>query len=209
MKNVKGSLFIISAPSGAGKTSLVNGVIKQLKNVVISISYTTRPSRKAEKHGQHYYFTDEYTFQSMVQQNAFIEYSKVFDNFYGTSREFVEKELAKENDVILEIDWQGAKQIKEKFTDTTSIFIFPPSLAILQKRLINRKQDSNEIIEKRLAQAITDIKQYENYDYVIINDSFDQALEELIAIIQAKRVHLKATKDYIKDFVERMIIEKE
>jgi guanylate kinase len=190
-----GSLFIVSAPSGAGKTSLVNSVIKQLTNIVVSISHTTRSQREAEQHGLHYYFVDDQTFQSMIQRDVFLEYAKVFDNFYGTSRLFVEQELSKGNDVILEIDWQGSQQIKEKFAHAINIFILPPSIEILRKRLVNRNQDSNAVIEARLAQAIIDIKQYKNYDYVIINDSFAQALSEIIAIIRARRVHLEVTKN--------------
>ena len=207
MANIQGTLFVISAPSGAGKTSLVNGVIKKLNNIVISISHTTRSSRPIEKHGQHYYFVDETTFQSMIQQHAFLEYAKVFDNFYGTSRAFVENELTSGNDVILEIDWQGAEQVKAKIMNIVSIFILPPSLAILHNRLINRKQDSKEVIDKRIVQAITDIEQYKHYDYVIINDCFDQALEELIAIIKARRTSAAVNGNYLSGFVDRMLKE--
>jgi guanylate kinase len=206
MAITNGTLFIISAPSGTGKTSLVNELVKRLHNVVISISHTTRHRRMLEQHGQHYYFVDVSTFQTMIQQNVFLEYVNIFDNFYRTSRTFVEDELSKGNDVILEIDWQGANKIKENFPHSSiSIFILPPNLIILQQRLFSRKQDSNEVIEKRIAQAPTDIKQYKNYDYVITNDSFEKALDELMAIIKARRVSLTVAGDYLQNFVDNII----
>ena len=200
----KGTLFVVSAPSGAGKTSLVNKVVQQLDDVIISISYTTRAKREVEIDGKHYHFVDKEKFLSMIKQNAFLEHAKVFGNFYGTSRKWVEEQINAGYDVILEIDWQGAMKIQGQFSNLVSIFILPPDLDTLQQRLVNRKQDSNEVVEKRLSQAVIDISKYKKYDYVIVNELFDKALDQLLAIIKAKRLSVLTNEEVLRGFVEKL-----
>lgn len=202
-----GTLVIISAPSGAGKTSLVTAVSKRLQNIVISTSYTTRAPRAKEQHGQDYYFVDDITFKAMVKQHMFLEYAQVFSHFYGTAIDTVTKQLASGKDVILEIDWQGAKQIATKLAKIVKIFILPPSLQILRLRLQQRQQDSGAVIAQRLAQAVTDIQQYQNYDYVVVNNCYEQAVAEIQAIIQANRVRLSNNAQDIKNLVQQMLTE--
>lgn len=183
-----GTLFILSAPSGAGKSSLINGYLQQQAQQVasMSISHTTRSPRPGENHGEHYYFVDHSEFESLIAQDAFIEYAKVFDNYYGTSKAAIDDNLRQGINVFLDIDWQGARLVRQKMPNTKSIFILPPSLAELEKRLIKRQQDSAEIIAKRMQKAKSEISHYNEYDYLIINDDFDDALSSLTAIIQAE-----------------------
>lgn len=182
----KASLFVISAPSGAGKTSLVKALLEQLDQVQVSVSNTTRDSRPGEVDGVNYHFTDKQAFLNMVEKGEFLEHAEVFGNYYGTSQAWVEETLAKGIDVILEIDWQGASQIRKQIS-CQSIFILPPSLKALQDRLSNRGQDSDEIIQQRMAEAKTETSHYPEADFLVINDDFDTALQELIAIIKAQR----------------------
>ena len=184
----KGKLYIISAPSGAGKTSLVNHLTADLDKLHVSISHTTRQQRPGEMHGRDYFFVSLDEFKNMLSDQAFLEYAQVFDNFYGTARQTVEDKLRNGIDVILEIDWQGAKQIREILSDSISIFILPPSTEILQQRLQNRGQDSEEIIQRRMRDAVTEISHFNEYDYLIVNDDFDEALTELKSIIIAFRM---------------------
>ncbi len=184
--NKKASLYIISAPSGAGKTSLVSALLEQMKDIQVSVSHTTRNKRPDETDGINYNFINKETFTAMLSDAAFFEHAEVFGNFYGTSQLWVEETLAKGIDVILEIDWQGAQQIR-KLIDCYSIFILPPSLAALRERLTNRDQDDSNVIEQRLAEAQSEISHYNEADYLIINDDFDQALLELKAIICSMR----------------------
>lgn len=179
----KGQLFIISAPSGAGKTSLVKALLKNFPEVVVSISHTTRSIRPGEVDEKDYYFTSVNEFETMIEQNEFLEYAKVFDNYYGTSKKSVYKQLEKNLKVILEIDWQGAAQVRKNIDDTISIFILPPSKAELESRLRNRRQDSDEIIARRMRDAESEISHYDEFDHVILNDSFDTALQQLTALI--------------------------
>ena len=179
----KGQLFIISAPSGAGKTSLVKALLKNFPEVVVSISHTTRSIRPGEVDEKDYYFTSVNEFETMIEQNEFLEYAKVFDNYYGTSKKSVYKLLEKNLKVILEIDWQGAAQVRKNIDDTISIFILPPSKAELESRLRNRRQDSDEIIARRMRDAESEISHYDEFDHVILNDSFDTALQQLTALI--------------------------
>lgn len=184
---MKGSLFIITAASGTGKTSLVKQLIATTNDLAVSVSHTTREPRPGEIDGQHYHFTSASKFVEGIQAGEFLEHAQVFDNYYGTSRQSVDQQLNSGVDVILEIDWQGALQIKELYDDVTMIFILPPSKATLRQRLSSRGQDSQEVIEKRLAGAVTEMKQYVHFDYVVINDQFEAALTELKSIIVAKR----------------------
>ncbi|MGD8567278.1 MAG: guanylate kinase [Gammaproteobacteria bacterium] len=182
-----GSLYIVAAPSGAGKTSLVKALLEQTPDMTVSVSHTTRQPRPGEVHGEHYYFVDKATFEQMRDAGEFLEHARVFDNYYGTSRQAVEQTLGRGLDVILEIDWQGAQQIRRLYPECSSIFVLPPSRDALEQRLRSRGQDNNEVIERRMKDAITEISHYHEFDYLVINDLFDQALEELKAIILARR----------------------
>lgn len=188
---MQGTLYIISSPSGGGKTSLVNALLAVAPNLRLSISHTTRAPRAGEKHGENYFFVDKSTFETMQQQQHFLESALVFGHAYGTSRVWVEEELAKGTDVLLEIDWQGARQIKQNFPHAIGIYILPPSLSVLEQRLRNRGQDDDSVIEKRMRQATTEISHCDEYDYIIVNESFDQAAAELQAIISAERLKSK------------------
>jgi guanylate kinase len=183
----KGTLFIISAPSGAGKTSLVAEILAQINNIQASISHTTRDCRPGEKNGINYHFIDRQQFVTMIDNNAFLEHAEVFGNFYGTSQDWVEATLNTGTDVILEIDWQGAEQVRSKFADSQSIFILPPSKQALRERLNDRGQDHAEVIEKRIAAATEEMSHYVEADYLVINDDFALALEQLKSIISAQR----------------------
>lgn len=183
----KGTLFIISAPSGAGKTSLVAEILAQINNIQASISHTTRDCRPGEKNGINYHFVDRQQFVTMIDNNAFLEHAEVFGNFYGTSQEWVKATLETGIDVILEIDWQGAEQVRSKFADSQSIFILPPSKQALRERLNDRGQDHAEVIEKRIAAATEEMSHYVEADYLVINDDFALALEQLKSIISAQR----------------------
>ena len=183
----KGTLFIISAPSGAGKTSLVAEILAQINNIQASISHTTRDCRPGEQNGINYHFVDHQQFVTMIENNAFLEHAEVFGNFYGTSQEWVEATLNTGTDVILEIDWQGAEQVRSKFADSQSIFILPPSKQALRERLNGRGQDHAEVIEKRIAAATEEMSHYVEADYLVINDDFALALEQLKSIISAQR----------------------
>lgn len=182
-----GTLFIISAPSGGGKTSLVNALIAQLPRVKVSVSHTTRAPRQGEVHGKNYFFVDEMEFAKFKADGVFLESATVFNHSYGTSKNWVLAELQAGVDVVLEIDWQGARRIKEQMA-CVSIFILPPSKEILRMRLQDRQQDSQEVIVDRMAKASQEISHYSEYDYIIINDNFETALEELMAVIKAQRV---------------------
>lgn len=186
----KGTLFTVSAPSGAGKTSLVNGLVASLEGIQVSVSHTTRPMRPGETDGINYHFVDTARFAAMLAQQAFLEHARVFDNFYGTSRLWVEETLGRGIDVILEIDWQGASQIHTLMTDAVGIFILPPSRETLLERLTNRGQDDAVVIARRLAEATLEMSHYREADFLIINDNFDVALNELKAIVTSRRLAL-------------------
>ena len=183
----QGTLFIISAPSGAGKTSLVAEILARMDNIQASISHTTRAARSGETDAVNYHFVSQQTFHSMVADNAFLEHAEVFGNFYGTSRQWVQETLHAGTDVILEIDWQGAEQVRQQFAQSKSIFILPPSKQALRERLNGRGQDDIEVINKRIAAATEEMSHYVEADYLVINDDFDLALEQLKGIISAQR----------------------
>lgn len=183
----QGTLFIISAPSGAGKTSLVSEILMRMDNIQASISHTTRAARTGEVDGVNYHFVSQQVFQSMVTENAFLEHAQVFGNFYGTSEQWVQDTLNAGIDVILEIDWQGAEQVRQQFAQSKSIFILPPSKQALVDRLNERGQDDVEVINKRVAAATEEMSHYIEADYLVINDNFDLALEQLKSIISAQR----------------------
>jgi guanylate kinase len=186
-----GRLFIVAAPSGGGKTSLVNRLIQSMSSIELSVSHTTRHARPKEKEGRDYFFIEKDEFESMIAEHAFIEYAKVFDNYYGTSKKQIEERLSNGVDVVLDIDWQGAQQIKKTYPSAKSIFLLPPSLQVLRERLENRQQDNQEIIEKRMQQAQTELEHYQEFDYLIVNEEFDLALSHLKSIVTAERLTRK------------------
>jgi guanylate kinase len=186
--NNNGKLYIISAPSGAGKTSLVKQLTQTVERLRLSVSHTTRQQRPGEIHGRDYFFVSVAEFQSLLQENAFLESAQVFDNFYGTACRSVELQLRDGLDVILEIDWQGAQQVRQLLPDSISIFILPPSLEILEQRLRNRAQDSEATIRRRMRDAATEMSHYREFDYLIVNDDFEWALQQLKSIIAANRL---------------------
>jgi guanylate kinase len=185
--NLLGNLYIVAAPSGAGKTSLVRQLIESTPNTEVSISVTTRPPRPGEQDGINYRFVDLAEFHALVEKGVFLEYARVFDHFYGTSRQIVQQRLAADVDVVLEIDWQGARQVRVAMPQSKSIFVLPPSREVLRDRLLRRAQDSAEVIERRMRDAISEMSHYEEFDYLVINDDFDTAAEALGAIVLANR----------------------
>ncbi len=185
---MSGLLFVVSAASGTGKTSLVKALLDRVTNLHVSVSHTTRGQRPGELDGVHYHFTEKDSFLSLVEQGGFIEYAEVFGNYYGTAQATVKEQLAKGHDVLLEIDWQGAQQVRKLFPDSKQIFILPPSQFDLRQRLSNRGTDSVDVIERRLGCAVEDMQQYVNFDYVIINDDFNKALHDLESVIIANRL---------------------
>jgi len=189
-------LFTVSAPSGAGKTSLLKAVLKKYPNsITLSTSHATRDKREGEVDGQDYHFIDVASFEAKVKNGEFLEHAKVFDNYYGTSRQAVEDLLAKDINVILEIDWQGAEQIKKVMPETISVFILPPSRASLKQRLSDRGQDNDEIINRRMAEADSEMSHYDKADFLIINDDFDHAMEELSHILLSQSLSMQRQKD--------------
>ncbi|HBA35904.1 MAG TPA: guanylate kinase [Gammaproteobacteria bacterium] len=200
-----GTLFNISAPSGAGKTSLVKALMANMPELKLSISHTTRPMRSGEEDGQDYFFIDKATFKKMIAEGAFLEHADVFGNYYGTSQAIVEKQLSLGHDVLLEIDWQGAAQIRERMPHVVSIFILPPSLAALEERLAGRGQDSEEVIARRLSEAINEISHYKDYDYLIINDNFEVALKELAAVVLSQQVRLERQQHVHKTLIQTLL----
>ena len=177
------NLFIISAPSGCGKTSLVEALIKKTKNLCVSVSHTTRPPRPDEVNGINYYFVSINEFEEMIKNNAFVEHAMVFDNHYGSSTKLIREKLDEGVDVILEIDWQGARQVKENMPNSVSIFILPPSNEALLARLKQRAQDNDETINKRMSDAQNQMQHFNEFDYLVINDDFNSALNDLNLII--------------------------
>lgn len=182
-----GSLFIVTAASGTGKTSLVKQLLAITNDLTVSVSHTTRAPRPGEIDGHHYHFTDVDSFVSAIDDHQFLEHAEVFGNYYGTSEQSVRRQLEAGIDVILEIDWQGALQVKKIFTESTMIFILPPSIDTLRQRLSTRAQDTIEVLEQRLAGAVDEMAQHVHSDYIVINDNFEVALAELKAIIVADR----------------------
>jgi guanylate kinase len=176
-QNFTGTLYVFSAPSGAGKTTLVKALLEQTDDIGVSVSHTTRVSRSGEFDGKDYNFVSQDQFKALIDQNAFLEHAQVFDNFYGTSQIWVEQELSAGRDVILEIDWQGAKQIRQQMPNMISVFILPPSREELLKRLTGRGTDEQSIIDRRMQDAVSEMSHYSEFDYLIINDDFATALK--------------------------------
>lgn len=182
-----GTLYIVAAPSGAGKTSLVKSLVETTPGIAVAVSHTTRPPRPGERDGEHYHFIPLAAFEAMVAEGAFLEHAQVFGNRYGTSRAAVLSQLQAGLDVILEIDWQGARQVRALMPDSSSVFILPPSREALRQRLAGRGQDSPEVIERRMAASLNELSHYAEFDYLVINDDFAAALETLRAIVIANR----------------------
>jgi guanylate kinase len=197
-----GKLYIISAPSGAGKTSLVRQLMTEMDNLIVSISHTTRPIRPGETDGEDYYFISPAEFQALLSNHDLLEHASVFDNYYGTAKKTVEQNLSEGLDVILEIDWQGAQQIKRIRPDSLSIFILPPSTEILEQRLQNRGQDEEHVIARRMRDAVTEMSHHDEFDYILVNDVFERALTELKSIIIANRL----TKDRQLQHLKTLLI---
>ncbi|MHC6228064.1 guanylate kinase [Pseudomonas sp. X10] len=191
MNHSSGTLYIVSAPSGAGKTSLVKALTDADSGIRVSVSHTTRAMRPGEQHGVNYHFVEHVEFKALIDQGDFLEHAEVFGNFYGTSRSALQQTLDQGFDLILEIDWQGAQQVRALMPEARSIFILPPSQQALRQRLNNRGQDSDEIIEGRMREAVSEMVHYNEYDYVIINDEFATALEDLKAVFRANRLEQK------------------
>ena len=200
-----GTLYTVSAPSGAGKTSLVKALVDSDSQITVSVSHTTRQKRPGEEHGVNYHFVEHEEFLEMLGADAFLEHAQVFDNYYGTSQQWVEQTLASGRDVILEIDWQGAAQVRRQLPDTLGIFILPPSQKALRERLTGRGQDEKSVIERRMEQAIDEMSHYVEADYLVINDDFDAALHELRAIVTAQRQRLVYQQQRHADLLQALL----
>lgn len=204
-KRVRGTLYIIAAPSGGGKTSLVNQLIQRVDNIRISVSYTTRPQRVGENDGENYHFVDDAQFNKMIEEQALLEHAKVFGHYYGTSKDWVFKTLDSGMDVILEIDWQGARQICAQFSDSVGIFILPPSLKSLEERLFSRGQDKAEVINQRMSQAQDEISHCHEFAYWVINEDFDAAIDDLEVIVRANRLRACYQREHLQDLTKDLI----
>jgi guanylate kinase len=200
-----GRLFVVSAPSGAGKTSLVRALMTREPAIRFSISYTTRRQRPGEEHGRDYFFVDVPTFERMINDGEFLEYARVFDNYYGTSRGQVTTLLENGENVLLEIDWQGAQQVQRAMPERCGIFVLPPSRPALEQRLRGRGTDSDEVIARRLRDSITDMSHWREFDYVVINDAFEHALDDLHAIIKGSGTHLIAHRPEVLQLVQKLV----
>lgn len=195
MAQTRGNLFILSAPSGAGKSSLINALLKKHTDMKVSVSHTTRSPRPGEENGVHYHFVSTDEFKALIEKNDFFEWAQVFDNYYGTSKQAIESQLDAGIDVFLDIDWQGAQQVRKIMPSVQTIFILPPSKKELKQRLNNRGQDSADVIAGRMAQAQSETSHYNEYDFVIVNDDFESALADIEIIVMAQRLTLKAQED--------------
>lgn len=200
-----GKLYIISAPSGAGKTSLVKQLVAETAGLTVSVSHTTRAMRPGEQHGRDYYFVSITEFQAMLAEQAFLEHAQVFDNFYGTARQTVLDQLAAGQDVILEIDWQGAKQIKQLLPDSIAIFILPPSIAVLEQRLRGRGQDDESVIARRMRDAVNEMRHYDEFDYLVVNDVFTEALAALTSIIFSQRLLKSRQQEQLQSLLQSLL----
>jgi guanylate kinase len=199
-------LFIVASPSGGGKSSLIAALLEKDDGVRLSVSHTTRPPRPGEVDGQHYYFVDEESFLQLVDQEAFLEHAQVFDNRYGTGRAQVEDQLTSGFDVLLDIDWQGARQVRESFPASRGIFILPPSMKVLRDRLTRRGQDGPEVIARRMRDARAEISHWDEFEFIVVNDDFDAALEDISSIVRngapAREGQAERISEILADFLE-------
>ena len=201
----RGTLYVVSAPSGVGKTSLVAALRERLPQLAVSVSHTTRPPRAAERNGIHYHFVTPEIFLAMIEDGAFLEHARVFDHYYGTASATVEEPLAAGRDVILEIDWQGAQQVRRRMPGCQSIFILPPSREVLETRLRGRGQDDDEVVRRRLAGAMDEIRHYDEFDYLVVNEDFADALADLMSILTANRLRLMPQRERLRGLIERLL----
>ncbi len=201
----RGKLFVVAAPSGTGKTSLVRALMQRMPALRFSISYTTRAQRPTERDEHDYFFIDKHTFEHKIAAGEFLEYANVYGNFYGTSRQQVEAMLAAGDNVLLEIDWQGAQQIRETLPERRAIFILPPSLEALEARLRGRNTDSDEVIARRLLASLEDLSHWSEFDYVVINDDFERAASDLEAIVRGTGEHLRRDRPEITALIARLL----
>ena len=199
------NLFIIAAPSGCGKTSLVKALIEKVGNLCVSVSHTTRAARPGEEHGKNYFFVSKEVFNEISNSDGFIESAQVFDNYYGSAKQTVKDLLEQGKDVILEIDWQGAQQVKQSFTDAIGIFILPPSISALEERLTDRGQDDQSIIDRRMQDAVSEMQHFDEFDYLVINDDFNIALNDLTHIIYTQRLSLAQQTQQHQDLLKQLI----
>ena len=207
--DIHGTLFIIAAPSGAGKTSLVKELLKKIDNLSVSTSYTTRQPRKNEVDGKDYHFIEEKKFKDLINKDFFLEYAIVFGNYYGTSHFSVKSELETGKNIILEIDWQGMRKIKSAGLTLTSIFILPPSYRTLRERLLNRNEDNIKIIDQRMSAAIEEISHYNEFEFIIINDDFEETLVKLEEIIGNPMTNPCRQSAFFDNFIEQMMVQKD
>lgn len=205
MNDPLGTLYVISAPSGAGKTSLVKALLEKTEGIGVSVSHTTRVKREGEQDGVDYHFTEKAAFEKMVEESAFLEHAQVFDNYYGTAIANIETKLKQGEDVILEIDWQGAEQVRKQLPYSVNIFILPPSQSALEERLRGRGQDSDEIIARRMRDAKSETSHYSEYDYLLVNDDFDDALIELKSIVLARRCRFGAQSQRLTPLLKELL----
>lgn len=200
-----GTLYTISAPSGAGKTTLVRALLDTVPGLTLSVSHTTRARRQGEVDGRDYYFVDDATFDRMVAERAFLEHARVFGNQYGTSHSVVDEQLAAGYDVLLEIDWQGARQVRSAVSHAVSIFILPPSREALYERLNDRGQDAEEVIARRMAAAIDEMSHYAEADFLVINDRFEEALDDLVAVVRAGRLRQEPQRQRWSGLIDALL----
>jgi guanylate kinase len=205
MSGKRGKLFVIAAPSGAGKTSLVRALMQRRPALRFSISYTTRQQRPNERHSHDYFFVDKPEFERMVGAGEFLEHARVFDNYYGTSRRQVEQLLDASQDVLLEIDWQGAQQIRRALPECRSIFVLPPSREALEQRLRGRGTDSDEVIARRLRDSLADLSHWNEFDYIVVNDDFERATQDLEAIVTGQGEHLRRDRPELRELLARLL----
>ena len=205
MSGKRGKLFVIAAPSGAGKTSLVRALMQLRPTLRFSISYTTRKQRPNERHSHDYFFVDKAEFERMVAAGDFLEHARVFDNYYGTSRQQVEQLLDESQDLLLEIDWQGAQQIRRALPECRSIFVLPPSREALEQRLRGRGTDSDEVIARRLRDSLADLSHWSEFDYIVVNDDFDRATADLQAIVTGQGEQLRRDRPELRELLARLL----
>ena len=197
-----GNIFIVTAPSGAGKTTLVAALLAADRQVQLSVSYTTRPPREGEVHGRHYHFIDRATFEAMIGRGEFLEHADVYGNYYGTSETWIREQLSTGRDILLEIDWQGAQQVRKVFPDAVGVFILPPSIDELERRLRGRGTDSEEVIARRVLAAQGEMRHVGEFDYVIINQNLPVALDELVSVVRASRLRYARQKARSPEFFQ-------